>query len=79
MSHNARTRAESLELLNQPWRQGRRVGRNIYAQTSTTPTDNDVIIGQADSEWIAADIVTRHNLGLIHAALDDGSTDEGGA
>ena len=56
----------SIGLLNRPWRQGRKVGRNIYAQLGEAADDRDVIIGQMDSEWLAADIVVRHNQGLAN-------------
>lgn len=61
MDHNARQEADSTWLINRPWRQGRKVGRNIYADRSEFNED-DVLIGQMDSEWIASWIVLHHNV-----------------
>lgn len=64
-SHDARPEAESLALAGRPWRQGRRVPRNVYAQVSDDPADDDVIIGQFDSALLARDAVDAHNWRLV--------------
>ncbi|MCA1847329.1 MAG: hypothetical protein LC792_29920 [Actinobacteria bacterium] len=73
MNHNARSEPESVWLLNRQWRQGRKVKRNVYAQLTDRPADDDVIIGQMDSEWLAEWVVLNHN---VQQRLNDGS--EGG-
>lgn len=65
MDHNARSAEESALLMGRPWRQGRKVARNVYAQVSDDPSDDDVIIGQFDSEWLARNAVDAHNWRLI--------------
>jgi hypothetical protein len=65
MNHNARSEEESALLTGRPWRQGRKVPRNVYCQVSDEPTDSDVIIGKFDSEWLARDAVDAHNWRLV--------------
>lgn len=65
MNHNARDEPSSVWLASRPWRQGRRVGRNIYAVVADQPADDDVAVGSMDSEWLAAEAVFRHNLRFI--------------
>jgi hypothetical protein len=55
---------ESDRLLHRPWRQGRKVPRNIYAQVGEHPGDDDVAIGQLDSASLAHDAVWWHNSAL---------------
>lgn len=43
------------------WRCGRKVGRTIYAQLGSEPSDDDVLIGMMDSPEIAAEVVDSHN------------------
>jgi hypothetical protein len=62
MGHDARGVEESVELLLRPWRTGRRVGRNIYAQVGDDPSDDDVIIGQMDTAELAQGAVDSHNV-----------------
>lgn len=45
-----------------PWRNGRKVGRTIYAQGGAEPSDDDVLIGVMDTEWYAEIVVRDHNL-----------------
>jgi hypothetical protein len=61
VNHNARSEEESALLAALPWRQGRTVGPNVYAQTSDDPADSDVLIGQFHSEMLAWEAVTAHN------------------
>jgi hypothetical protein len=71
--HNARTYEESTDLAARPWRQGRKVGRNVYAQISTDPSDDDVAIGSFDSEWLAFACVQAHNAEVVyHPEQSDG-------
>lgn len=55
--NNARPRAESEGLAELPWRQGRKVPRNVYAGYG----DDGIAIGQFDSEWLALAAVEAHN------------------
>jgi hypothetical protein len=71
--HNARTHEESTDLAARPWRQGRKVGRNVYAQVSEDPSDDDVAIGSFDSEWLAFACVYAHNEQVVYHAHIDGS------
>jgi hypothetical protein len=51
--------ARALEL---PWRTGRRVPRNIYAQVGPEPDHTaDVMIGGMDHSDVAAAVVALHN------------------
>jgi hypothetical protein len=60
-THDARSVVESARLAFRPWRQGRKVGRNLYAQVSDDPSDDDIIIGQMDTAGLAAVVVLAHN------------------
>lgn len=64
--HNARDDEQSQRLCWYPWRVGRKVGRNIYAQLGPDPDDGDVIIGQMDSATLAAEAVQAHNEAIRH-------------
>lgn len=44
-----------------PWRNGRKVGRTIYAQAGLEPSDDDRLIGLMDTPELAAEAVTAHN------------------
>lgn len=59
--HDARPGHESLALLLRPWRTGRKVARNVYAQVGDDPADDDVLIGQMDTGQLARECVYRHN------------------
>lgn len=59
--HDARDAQDSLHCLLTPWRVGRRVARNVYAQIGTFPSDHDVLIGQFDTGQLAREAVFRHN------------------
>lgn len=48
-------------MLMQPWRNGRKVGRTIYAQMGPEPSDDDPLIGVMDTRVLAADAVCAHN------------------
>jgi hypothetical protein len=69
--HNAREETASVYLASRPWRQGRKVPRNVYAQVSDDPSDDDVIIGQFDSEWLAFAAVHGHNAEVAYHSLDN--------
>lgn len=43
------------------WRTGRKVGRTIYAQIGSDPSDGDVLIGVMDTAALAAAAVRAHN------------------
>lgn len=47
-----------------PWRQGRKVGRTIYAMAYIEPSDDDVLIGMMDTEWYAEIVCRDHNAAL---------------
>lgn len=67
VEHNARSRAESEALCRLPWRQGRKVPRNVYAHDGE---DDGVAIGTFDSEWLAQAAVVAHN--RTHGYSSDG-------
>lgn len=52
------------------WRQGRRVGRTIYAQLGPEPADTDPIIGLMDTPELAAQAVNAHNA-FAALSIDD--------
>jgi hypothetical protein len=52
-----------------PWRVGRKVGRTIYEQQGTEPTDTDLLIGVMDTRELAAAAVEAHNRQPDLAAL----------
>lgn len=43
------------------WRVGRKVGRTVYAQLGSEPSDEDPIIGMFDSVELAVRAVEDHN------------------
>jgi hypothetical protein len=45
----------------QYWRQGRKVGRTIYARLGHKPSDSDPLIGVMDTAQIAGAAVRAHN------------------
>lgn len=49
------------DLLSLPWRNGRHVGRTVYAMPSGEPTDTDPLIGVMDTPELAAEAVAAHN------------------
>ncbi len=59
--HDARDAQASLHCLVSPWRVGRRVARNVYAQVGADPSDDDLLIGQFDTGQLAREAVYRHN------------------
>lgn len=63
-AHDARPEEQAAWLCRKPWRVGRRVGRNVYAQLGPDADDGDVIIGQFDNAALAAAAVDAHNLFL---------------
>lgn len=50
--------------IDKRWRQGRKVGRTIYAMVGRVPHDNDELIGMMDTPELAADAVRSHNADL---------------
>lgn len=44
-----------------PWRQGRKIGRTIYAQMGPEPSDDDPLIGVMDTPDLAAAACEAHN------------------
>ena len=51
--------------LSATWRVGRKVGRMIYAQILSEPSDGDVLIGVLDTPELAALAVMAHNQYLL--------------
>lgn len=43
------------------WRVGRKLGRTIYLQTGSQPSDHDIFLGMMDTSAIAEHIVDLHN------------------
>ena len=58
------------DLSSLPWRQGRRVGRHLYAQLGPEPSDDDPVIGTLDTAELARAACQGHNdaLALRQAA-----------
>jgi hypothetical protein len=52
------------DLTSLPWRQGRRVGRHLYAQLGPVPSDDDPVIGTLDTAELAAEACESHNAAL---------------
>jgi hypothetical protein len=46
------------------WRVGRKLGRTIYVQLYTLPSDDDYLIGVMDTPMLAKEAVDSHNLRL---------------
>jgi hypothetical protein len=44
-----------------PWRVGRKVGRTIYVQEGDDPSDEDMLIGVMDTEYLAELVVEAVN------------------
>lgn len=57
-----------------PWRVGRKVGRTIYQQVGSEPSDDDVLIGRMDTPEQAAEAVHARN---AFAAAPTGATGPG--
>lgn len=55
---------------NYPWRVGRKLGRTIYAQAGSEPSDDDEFLGLMDSEEIAATVVDAVNYVKEHGRDD---------
>lgn len=54
-----------INLLDRPWRVGRKVGRTIYAMVNDDgPSDDDVLIGMMDDYELAIEVVSCHNAAL---------------
>lgn len=47
------------------WRTGRKVGRTVYAQIGTEPSDKDVLIGVFDTRELAASAAKAHNAAIV--------------
>ena len=43
------------------WRVGRKVGRTLYAQMASEPSDGDLLIGMMDTRELAHIVVQSHN------------------
>jgi hypothetical protein len=52
------------DLITLPWRQGRHVGRHLYAQIGPVPSDDDPVIGTLDTAGLAAEACESHNAAL---------------
>jgi hypothetical protein len=58
------------------WRVGRKVGRTIYYQTGTEPSDDDELVGVMDTPQLAALVVQAVNAAdNIEAAMRDSAWD----
>jgi hypothetical protein len=53
--------------LNSRWRNGRHVGRTLYAMAGPEPSDSDPLIGVMDTPELAARVVSDHNAALNRA------------
>jgi hypothetical protein len=49
------------DLVLKTWRQGRKLGRTIYAQAGGEPSDEDELIGLMDTEALAEEACEAHN------------------
>lgn len=58
---------------DRPWRVGRKVGRTIYVQEGAEPSDDDMLIGLMDSEYLAEVVVDAVN---AQHATEAGGRDE---
>jgi hypothetical protein len=58
---------DELDARSLPWRQGRKVGRTLYAVVGDEPSDDDVLIGVLDTPELAALAVLDHNLAMRRA------------
>jgi hypothetical protein len=47
------------------WRVGRKVGRTIYAQIGSDPSDDDALIGMMDTPSLAEAAVAGHNAAML--------------
>lgn len=47
-----------------PWRVGRKVGRTLYCQLGSAPSDDDVLVGMMDTRALAELAVSAHNAQL---------------
>ena len=52
------------ELLSRPWRNGRHLGRTVYALMGDEPDDSDPFLGIFDSADMASAVVAEHNAAL---------------
>ncbi len=52
------------------WRTGRKVGRTLYLQLGSDPSDNDVLIGVMDQPDYAAIVVEAVNEWAADSAAD---------
>lgn len=43
------------------WRVGRKLGRTIYAMLGEQPSEDDLLLGVMDEEYMAQHIVDIHN------------------
>jgi hypothetical protein len=58
------------DLTGLPWRQGRHVGRHLYAQLGPEPSDDDPVIGALDTAELAAEACEAHNERLAARGTD---------
>jgi hypothetical protein len=61
------------DLMWQPWRVGRKVGRTIYAQLGASASDGDQLIGVMDTPELAALVVAQVNARLAQVAKGRGA------
>ncbi len=52
---------EGFEPIYRPWRNGRKVGRTLYAMVGELPSEDDVLIGVLDTRELAWEVVIAHN------------------
>lgn len=53
-----------MTMIHLRWRQGRKLGRTLYAMLGDEPSDNDVLLGMVDDPLLAQYIVAIHNARL---------------
>jgi hypothetical protein len=52
------------------WRQGRKVGRTVYAMVGLLADDHDLLIGMFDTAKLAEAAVRAHNSAMIRKVAD---------
>jgi hypothetical protein len=52
------------------WRQGRKVGRTVYAMVGLLADDHDLLIGMFDTAKLAEAAVSAHNAAVLREAAD---------
>lgn len=64
VERNLAVRVEMDDILELKWRVGRKLGRTIYAMLGEEPSDDDLLLGVLDEEYLAEHVVEVHNASL---------------